>query len=368
MSDAISSNQNLVVIDAISEGGVSKAATDAIRRNAGQQKIVIEAIALGGGEALVYYSNQHYLFESIALNPLVRILMADAPPAVEKFRLIAVQDGVPQQEFDVLRSAPGTRFHTDRRDCRSGQNHHHRPSPLDNPVLAAAANVSYPRFSWDFFPQLRQELFDPDNPFAVQMLLGVDGKFELLPGLSLNAEVETSIYDNFNQRRGMRQRIAARPERLLEIFRPRQDGIGDLEADYHLRLAPDIFAVAKAGYLESMFAGVGGEVLWRPDGQRWALGGDLYEVWQRDFGRLFGLQSYHVLTGHISLYYASPWHDLNFALRAGRYLAGDDGVTLEITRRFSTGVEIGAFATKTNVPGRNSARAASTRESPSASR
>ena len=63
----------------------------------------------------------------------------------------------------------------------------------------------------------------------------------------------------------------------------------------------------------------------------------------------FGLQHYHVTTGHVSLYYDSPWYDLNFQLRAGQYLAGDRGVTFQVTRRFSTGVEIGAFMTKTNV-------------------
>jgi hypothetical protein len=106
---------------------------------------------------------------------------------------------------------------------------------------------------------------------------------------------------------------------------------------------------ARAGYLESMFAGAGGEIMWRPEGARWALSADIYQVWQRDFDRLFGLQHYRQTTGHVSLYYASPWYDLNFELRAGQYLAGDRGFTLQITRRFSTGVEIGAFATKTNV-------------------
>ena len=36
-------------------------------------------------------------------------------------------------------------------------------------------------------------------------------------------------------------------------------------------------------------------------------------------------------------------------MRAGQYLAGDRGFTFQMTRRFSTGVEIGAFVTKTNV-------------------
>jgi hypothetical protein len=65
---------------------------------------------------------------------------------------------------------------------------------------------------------------------------------------------------------------------------------------------------------------------------------------------LFGVQDYRVLTGHVSVYYQSPWYDLNFAIHAGRYLARDYGATFEITREFSTGVEIGAFATFTNVP------------------
>jgi hypothetical protein len=37
-------------------------------------------------------------------------------------------------------------------------------------------------------------------------------------------------------------------------------------------------------------------------------------------------------------------------LRAGRYLAGDYGATLEFDRRFDTGIVIGAWATITNVP------------------
>jgi hypothetical protein len=41
---------------------------------------------------------------------------------------------------------------------------------------------------------------------------------------------------------------------------------------------------------------------------------------------------------------------MNVALHIGRYLAGDYGATLEIKRRFENGIEIGAFATLTNVP------------------
>jgi hypothetical protein len=109
-----------------------------------------------------------------------------------------------------------------------------------------------------------------------------------------------------------------------------------------------------------MYAGVGGEVLYRPFGQRWAVGGDIYDVYQRNFDDLFGLhgdfqepgkaESYHVVTGHVSLYVETPWYNVVSVFRAGRYLAGDYGGTIELYRRFDTGILVGAWATFTNVP------------------
>jgi hypothetical protein len=135
----------------------------------------------------------------------------------------------------------------------------------------------------------------------------------------------------------------------VKYFTDGKNGIGWLTVNYRTRLTPEVYATAKAGYLESMFAGAGGEMLYRPDGARWAVGADLYEVWQRDFDRLLGLQNYHVTTGHLTVYWDSPFYNLNFQLRAGQYLAGDRGVTVQVSRRFSTGIEIGAWFTKTNV-------------------
>jgi hypothetical protein len=192
-------------------------------------------------------------------------------------------------------------------------------------------------------------LFDPDNPFAIDLAAVASGSIEFWRGGTLNGEVETSVYDNFNFARQSHSALPHVRSDFLEYFAQGKTGIGQFDTEYRFRLTPTVFAAAKAGYLESMFTGGGGEILWRPELQRWALGVDAYEVWQRGFDRLFDLQPYHVFTGHVSLYYASPWYDLNFMVSAGQYLAGDRGITFQMTRRFSTGVEIGAFFTKTNV-------------------
>ncbi len=322
-------------------------ATAAIRQAAATQLINIVAIKFDDGEALIYYHNSHYFKEADAIGRLTRILMADAPATVEQFRLIAVNDSVPQQEFDVLRSPMERAVENDPGQLAPETAIRQDAAPLQNPVLWQ--QTSYPNFAWSINPRFRQQLFDPVNPFAVQFLAAAGATVELWRGLSLNGDLETSLYDNFNTTRPASSALPHVRTDVLKYFVQGRTGISSLQTDYRFRLAPNVFANIKAGYLESMFAGFGGEVLWRPEGARWALGADLYKVWQRNFDRMFGLRDYDVVTGHVSLYYQSPWHGLNFALSAGQYLAGDRGVTLAITRRFSTGVEIGAFVTKTNV-------------------
>jgi hypothetical protein len=339
----------LITIDASAESlPDANAAIARIRNDARQQRIIIQAISFSAAEAIVYYSNINYFSEVAALERLTRVLMTDGPREIEKFRLIETLGGVPQREFDLLR-APAERSFAQTAKLDFASNMTAAPASMQNAVLNAGVRGTYPRFSWEIFPQFRQQLFDPTNPFGVQFLAAASGTIELLPGLSMMGEAEASIWDTFDVRRAADSDLPHVRTDFLKYFTEGKNGIGALETAYRFRLSPNIFATIKAGYLESMFAGMGAEVLWRPEGQRWALGGDIYEVQKRNFDRLFGLQSYRVLTGHVSLYYASPWYNLDFQLRAGRYLAGDRGITFVATRHFSTGVEIGAFFTKTNV-------------------
>jgi hypothetical protein len=329
--------------------GPSHAQTEkTIRAAIAAQNIFVDAVSVGQGELVVYYGNNHYFAESDAIDRMTRVLSKEAPPEIEKFRLVAVQGGIPLQEFTILRG-PVERSYLQEDGTIFDRSVSIAPPAMNQPILAAAAKDIYPSFRWGVNPQFRQALFDPSQPFGVQLLAAAWAGLELAPGLSLSGSLEASLYDNFNTSRLSDSQLPHVRSDFIKYFRQGKTGIGNLDVDYHFRLAPTVFAAVRAGYLESMFAGAGGEVLWRPEGARWALGADVYHVWQRDFDRLLGLQHYHKTTGHISLYYDSPWYDLNFGLRAGQYLAGDRGITFQVTRRFSTGVEIGAFVTKTNV-------------------
>ncbi|HJT44527.1 MAG TPA: YjbH domain-containing protein [Rhizomicrobium sp.] len=320
----------------------------AIRAALKEQQIFVEALSRSESGLLLYYRNYHYQLEADALDRITRVLTEEAPSEIERFRLIAVNKGVPTQEFDVLRGPVERSFQQEDGNILAyGMTI--TPPAMDQPVLAQAARDNYPRFTWGLYPQFRQALFDPNQPFGVQFLAVLGAGVELAPGLSITGTGDINLYSNFLTNRPSDSQLPHVRSDFAKYFTQGKTGISSLETSYEFRLAPTLFVKGRIGYLESMFAGVGGEILWRPEGARWALGADIYKVWQRDFDRLFGLQRYRATTGHVSLYYDSPWYGLNFQLRAGQYLAGDRGATLQITRRFSTGIEIGAFVTKTNV-------------------
>ena len=103
------------------------------------------------------------------------------------------------------------------------------------------------------------------------------------------------------------------------------------------------------GYLEMMYAGVGGEWIYRTLDSPVAFGIDVNRVQQRDFNQYFGLRDYQVDTGHATLYWDTGWKDVQANLSAGQYLAGDHGVTVQLARLFQNGVSIGGWFTRTNL-------------------
>ena len=102
------------------------------------------------------------------------------------------------------------------------------------------------------------------------------------------------------------------------------------------------------GYLETMFGGYGGEILYRPFNKSYALGFSAHKVKQRSYNQLFSFKEYSTTTGHLGIYYELPYQIQSNVL-IGKYLAGDKGLTLDLSRRFKSGFTLGVFASKTNL-------------------
>jgi hypothetical protein len=194
-----------------------------------------------------------------------------------------------------------------------------------------------------------------------QILGGSDG---LLYQFSLSNETTLNLSENTRVQGRLSYRLIDNFERFTQRADSKLPQVRTLLREYaitsdftmpnltfsHLgTVGRDHFYGVYGGYLEPMFAGVGAEYLYRPHNSWYAIGVDVNRVRQRAFEQDFSLLPYTVNTGHVTAYMDTGIQDIQLAVSAGQYLAGDKGVTVDVSREFKNGARMGAFVTKTNV-------------------
>lgn len=269
------------------------------------------------------------------------------------------------QHFTAINLAADTesyRVTLSRADIQKAIDFHADPEVIGKSAVVAAplrqklenaafvAPQPYPDFSWSMGPALRQHIGGPDDFYFGQLWWRVSANLSLSPRWNFSGAVGADIYNNFD---GLKQRSDSRLPRvrsdIVQYLKQGDNNLVRLESNYVWSPGPSWYARMSAGIFEEMYGGVAGEVLYRRAGASWAIGANLNRVRQRDFDQRFDFRDYEVTTGHLSTYFDLPFYDMSARLSAGRYLAGDEGATLEVSRRFSSGIVAGVFATKTNV-------------------
>ena len=207
------------------------------------------------------------------------------------------------------------------------------------------------RFTWGVGPYIDHRLFNPDLPLSIETGVEVAASYKITNGLEISGEIRKSVLTNFtdNKRRSNSALPHVHSDWVLYDLAGQSGHIHELKLSYFKNLAPGLFGRAHAGFLERMYAGIGGEILYKPAQWPIGIGLDIHHVRNRGYDMRFDLLDYETTVGHISLYYdAGGMFDIE--LNAGRYLARDWGVTTTISRQFGSGWEVGGYATLTDVP------------------
>ena len=116
-----------------------------------------------------------------------------------------------------------------------------------------------------------------------------------------------------------------------------------LGLDQTLRISQRIFGRISAGYLERMYAGLGGEILQFFGDGNLALGLEADWARKREPETQFSLMDFKRHTFLGNLYYYFEDLDLTVHARYGRYLAGDVGRLFDVGRQYDTGVVVGLW-------------------------
>lgn len=206
-------------------------------------------------------------------------------------------------------------------------------------------------FLWGIGPYIEHRLFNPDLPLSVETGLELEGAYRLAKGLKVSATIRKSLLTNLpdNKRRSNSSLPHVHSDWPLYDIAGQSGHIYELTLSQMSNFAPNLFGRFHAGFLEPFYAGVGAEFLFKPAQSPFAVGIDIHKVKQRDYDMRFDLLDYEATVGHLSVYYdAGGMFDIE--INAGRYLAGDWGVTTTISRKFGSGWEVGGYATFTDVP------------------
>lgn len=317
--------------------------------------LTLTRMRIGMEAVRIVIQNDGYRPMPKAVGRAVRALSRYAPSEIDVFQVAIEQRGMETVEFFFDRAELESLAWASGYSIAPPFIDFTYITPNSRPVIGEETVFDdYPDFTYTIAPDIRLNIFDPNQPLRAQLALEATAEVEITRGLHLSGSVGTDVVDLIGDFDDILVNTgSALPQVRTNFGRYNQEtdiGVYRLTADYFFSPAPNVYAKLTAGLIEQMFGGVGGEVLWRPPNSRIAWGAEIFYARQRDFDTLFTFQDYGVITGHASLYWDTPYNDWNVAVHAGRYLAGDLGATLELKRRFPNGWEVGAFATLTDVP------------------
>jgi len=283
------------------------------------------------------------------------VLNRDAPASVDRFSLTYRQRGVDVAE------------HVIDRDAWVAQQTQPLPPHEQRAALIARAPENLapekplyqntrPMFESALGPNYQQTLGGPDGFVLFQVGAAEQVKLRLREDTWVQGRLQLGLYDNYDKYKNTGSSSMPRVRTYLrEYITSSKFTLPNLQATHVGRFGENQYYSVYGGYLESMFAGVGGEWLYRPFASRVALGVDANLVKQRNFEQDFGFDNagaqtgYRTATGHATLYWDTGWNGVQANLSVGRYLAKDMGATFDVSRVFQNGVKFGAFFSKTNV-------------------
>lgn len=208
-----------------------------------------------------------------------------------------------------------------------------------------------PKTYWGIAPDLRSQIGGPDGFYFGNLRLAFDAETLFARNISFTNKISIGIYDTFDGLKLKSDSILphVRTDNISYLKESRKLAIERSQLSFFYQIKPQLFSKFSFGYLEEMFGGLGGEILFRSFEHNYGIGAEIWRVKQRDFNQRLGFQDYQTTTGFINFYYEEPKSNILFTLKGGRYLAEDSGITIDIGRRFKSGLRMGIFASKTDI-------------------
>ncbi len=210
--------------------------------------------------------------------------------------------------------------------------------------------VLFPVIFSDLSPTVQSHIGNPEQFFFGGIDLQYITELQFSRNLILSTKLNIPVYGEFKDTiSGPGSKLEHVRTDLVQYLKEDDLHITRMQLDYIWSPAKNLFSKISLGIFEEMYGGIGFETLYKPFEKDFYVGTELFNVKKRSFDQRFNFANYKTTTGHINMGYIFA-AGVEVSLSYGRYLAKDDGYTLDISRRMKSGFKTGFYFTRTDVP------------------
>jgi len=305
-------------------------------------------VVLSDQDIRIELQNDKYYFSADAIGVVLRTVSGMLPEGVKDIHLTISRNGIPQFTYHTTRE--------DLPDLYAGRltpEEFYLLSSLETDVRSRRVSAGRYRQSIEYGlrPALETLLNDPSGFFKYRF--GVTGWADYHPwtGATLHAGVDTYPLNNIET---TNEPLSIPVRSDIVLYKKESFQLGRLLFDQIVKLDNGMYGKVSVGLIEIEYAGVDAEVARSFFDGRLLLGIGGSAVKKREPDEPFKLKSDPVKSVFTTAFLNSrlnlPEMDLSLDIKAGRFLAGDKGVRLTVSK-FINGVVLSAWYSFTNTNG-----------------
>ncbi len=303
-------------------------------------------VSTNGKDITACFENNKYLDDRKAAGRVLRILLFYSPSDTKMLNAVMMKRRMP-----VVRISAEPQFLEKYLFGEISDDHFLRHAKIeitsndtDSETITKAPGKEF-NYSLGIRPSLETYFNDPSG--VLKLRAGVRPYFDAVPwkGACVSTQYDVPLYSD----------ISSSNEPLPNAVR--SDSWLYLDRDYYFdrlmldqvfRLSNRAFGRISFGYLENMYAGIGGELLVFLGKGDIALGVEGDWVRKREPGTQFDLLDLKAYTVLADAYWRVPHTGITLQAQCGRFLAGDKGFKFYASREYSTGAQVGFWYSYTD--------------------
>ena len=212
--------------------------------------------------------------------------------------------------------------------------------------------VVYPIFINNIAPDIRTHVGSPEKFLYTGFGIKISSEIQINRNLVIYSSIGRSFADNFDDKLSIPNSALANVRtEIVDYLQESSDRfyLKNLNIEYIRSFNKNLYGKVSFGYLEDMYGGLLGEILYKPFRSNIAIGLEYTNVKKREFDQGFSFQDYKISMPRFNFAYYHPKTNILTKWSYGKYLAGDKGYTLDLSRRMPSGWRAGFFFSQTNV-------------------